>query len=105
MYSIKEFQQRNKAELLIMTQHSRKRFSERGIRVDDILFLIKTGTIIEQYPDAFPSPSCLVLGYSGERALHAVLSIESERIYVVTAYAPDPEKWESDMKTRKEKKQ
>ncbi|MBQ9409505.1 MAG: DUF4258 domain-containing protein [Clostridia bacterium] len=103
MYSIEQFRNLNKAESLIMTQHSRKRFAERGISVDDILYLIKTGTIIEQYPDAFPSPSCLVFGYSGERALHAVLSIEDERIYVVTAYAPDPEKWESDMRTRKER--
>ena len=102
MYSIEQFQLLNKAESLIMTQHSRKRFAERGIGIDDIIFTIKTGSIIEQYPDAFQSPSCLVLGYSGERALHAVLSIESDKIYVVTAYAPDPDKWESDMKTRKE---
>ena len=102
MYSIEQFQQLNKLESLVMTQHSRKRFAERGITIDDIQFVIKTGSIIEQYLDDTPFPSCLILGRSGERILHVVASIDDETVYIITAYAPSPEKWENDWKTRKE---
>ena len=102
MYSIEQFQHLNRPEAMVLTQHSRKRFAERGICVDDICFAFKTGEIIEQYPDDTPFPSCLILGYSGERALHVVASIDEALVYIITAYAPSPEKWESDWKTRKE---
>ena len=102
MYSIEQFRQLNNAESKVLTQHSRKRFAERGIHIEDILFAFRAGQIIEQYPDDKPFPSCLILGYSGERALHAVASIDEDLIYIITAYAPSPEKWESDWKTRKE---
>ena len=102
MYSIEHFQRLNKPDTMVLTQHSRKRFAERGISIDDIVFVFKTGEIIEQYPDDTPFPSCLILGYSGERALHIVASIDEALIYIITAYAPDPEKWTADLKTRKD---
>lgn len=102
MYSIEQFQRINRLDAMVFTQHSRKRFAERGINTNDIQFLFKTGEIIEQYPDDTPFPSCLILGYSGERALHVVASIDEGLIYIITAYAPNPEKWEADWKTRKE---
>ena len=102
MYSIEHFQQLNKPESMILTQHSRKRFSQRGISIEDIQYVFKTGEIIEQYPEDWPVPSCLILGYSGERVLHVVASIDDEMIFLITAYPPSPEKWNSDWKTRKE---
>lgn len=102
MYSIEQFQRLNKLESMVITQHSRKRFAERGIGIDDIGFVFRTGEIIEQYPDDTPFPSCLILGYSGERVLHVVASIDEALVYIITAYAPSPEKWQADMKTRKE---
>ena len=102
MLSIEQFQKLNKLESLVLTQHSRKRFAERGIGIEDIQFVFKTGIIIEQYPDDTPFPSCLILGYSGERALHVVASIDEDLIHIITAYAPSPEKWEADFKTRRE---
>ncbi|MBR1685224.1 MAG: DUF4258 domain-containing protein [Clostridia bacterium] len=33
----------------LRVQHGRKRFSERGIGMDDIQYVFKTGEIIEQY--------------------------------------------------------
>ena len=44
----------------------------------------------------------MILGNSGERALHVVASIDEELVYIITAYAPSPEKWEADWKKRKE---
>lgn len=103
MYSIEQFRKLNKPQSMVLTQHSRKRFAERGISIDDIGYVFRTGEIIEQYPDDMPFPSCLILGYSGERALHVVASIDEKMVYIITAYAPGPEKWEADWKTRKER--
>lgn len=67
----------------------------------DVRSFIDSGEIIEQYPDDFPFASCLILGNSGEKVLHIVASAESENIYVITAYRPSPDKWETDWKTRR----
>lgn len=87
---------------MVLTQHSRKRFSERGIKIQDITNAIETGEIIEDYPEDYPYPSCLILGKSGEINIHIVASINDDMIYLITAYIPNPGKWEDDFKTRKE---
>ena len=101
-YTIEDFRGNNNPEHFVMTQHCRKRFAERGIRIADICNAISTGTIIEYYPEDYPVPSCLILGFSGEKVLHICASIMDDRIYLITAYVPDPEKWEDDWMTRKE---
>ena len=98
MYRIEQFEELNRPENMVLTQHSRKRFSERGIKIQDITNAIETGEIIEDYP----FPSCLILGKSGEVNIHIVASINADMIYLITAYIPNPDKWEDDFKTRKE---
>lgn len=79
------------------------RLQERGIEPSDIRNCIKTGAIIEQYPDDYPHPSCLVFGNSLQgRALHTVVGVSSGFLWLVTAYHPTPDKWENDNMTRKE---
>ena len=102
MYLIEQFREINRPENMVITQHSRKRFSERGIGILDVVNAINTGEIIEDYPDDYPFPSCLILGKSGERVIHIVASIDESMIYLITAYVPEPQNWEEDWKTRKE---
>ena len=102
MYQIEQFQAINKPENMVLTQHSRKRFSERGIQIQNIVKTIENGEIIEDYPDDYPFPSCLILGTSEEKTIHIVASINDGVIFLITAYIPDPDKWEDDWKTRKE---
>lgn len=102
MYRIEQFEELNRPENMVLTQHSRKRFSERGIKIQDITNAIETGEIIEDYPEDYPFPSCLILGKSGEVNIHIVASINADMIYLITAYIPNPDKWEDDFKTRKE---
>lgn len=102
MYSIEDFQNLNSSENMVVTQHSRKRFSERDIKISDIEEVIRTGEIIEYYPEDFPVPSCLILGTSGKRKIHVVASVMDGMIYLITAYVPDPLRWDSDLKRRKE---
>ena len=60
------------------------------------------GEIIEQYPNDYPFPSCLLLGMSISNVyLHACVAANGENIRVITAYHPDPNEWEFDFKTRK----
>jgi hypothetical protein len=74
----------------------------RRIRAADIEQAVKSGNIIEDYPDDPRGASCLMLGRVGSRPLHVLFAqLEDEEILVVTAYEPDPEEWEADWQTRK----
>lgn len=102
MYSIDNFKGINIPQNMIITQHSRKRFMERGISICDVHAAIENGEIIEQYPSDYLFPSCLILGRSEDKAIHVVASIDDGTMYVITAYIPNTQKWEGDWKTRKE---
>lgn len=95
---IEDFQALNMPEKMIITQHGRKRFVERNIFISDIRSVIETGEIIEDYPDDYPFPSCLIVGTSKGRKLHLVASIGGGMIYIITTYAPNPDKWDADFK-------
>ena len=57
------------------------------------------GEIIEDYPDDYPFPSCLMLGANH---LHVVCGVGAGILWIITAYHPTKDKWEDDLKTRKE---
>ena len=86
------------------TGHILKRLMQRGIFRASVVQAIRSGEIIEQYPDDYPYPSCLLLGTTeaGE-ALHIVCGIGEGKVSLITAYHPDPDEWESDLKTRRVK--
>lgn len=104
MIDIEQLRALNKAEQIAITEHARRRLVERGISVNDIIRCIDTGEIIKQYEDDKPFPSCLILGAAIDgKYIHVVASHDSEWIYLITAYHPDADVWESDFKTRKER--
>ena len=75
----------------------------RKIKIKDIRNAINTGEIIEQYPDDYPFPSCLICGFDREnRTIHVCMSYEGTSSRIITAYYPDPLRWTDDFKTRKE---
>ena len=86
------------------TGHILKRLMQRGIFQASVVQAIRSGEIIEQYPNDYPYPSCLLLGTTeaGE-ALHIVCGIGEGKVWLITAYHPDPDEWESDLKTRRVK--
>ena len=88
---------------LLFSVHSLERLQERGIYRKDIVNAIMTGEIIELYPDDYPYPSCLILGVTtSNKHLHVVCGCNGEIITIITAYYPTADKFESDLKTRKE---
>ena len=84
------------------TSHVLERLRERRIDIDDVVSVITNGEIIEQYPSDYPSPSCLVMGYTvaGE-PLHVVCGSNGAKLWFITAYFPDPIGWTDDFKKRR----
>ena len=59
---------------------------------------------IEYYPNAFPFPSALFVGNVQSRVLHVVAALDERGkgdVHVISAYEPDADHFESDMRTRK----
>ena len=89
---------------IIWTQHCLERMQERDISRADVKNGIQTGEVIENYPDDYPNPSCLVFGYTvNGRILHIVVGCDMINIYIITAYYPDTNKFENDLKTRRKR--
>lgn len=75
----------------------------RGISRQDVKDLLTAGEVIERYPEDWPYPSGLFVGEPGGRVLHVVAALSEEecRVYVITAYEPDLERFEADYRTRR----
>ena len=83
--------------------HAAARIQEQGISRLDILNCLNNGEVIEDYPEDFPHPSCLIFGYTiNKRVIHVVAGCDEEYVYIITEYYPNLEKFEADYKTRKE---
>ena len=68
-----------------ITVHAAKRLEQRGIFLKDVISCIINGEIIEQYPDDYPYPSCLILGLSIDRkVLHVVIGFHPPELFLIT---------------------
>lgn len=86
----------------ILTKHTTKRFKERGIKLSYVRNALLNGEIIEQYPNDYPCPSCLVLGFLNDKTpLHICIGLGDSKLWIITAYYPNTNEWENDFKTRK----
>ena len=91
-----------KDDTIKATQHFTERLFKRGIAYDSVIHAILSGEVIEQYPDDYPHPSCLILGHDVRLApIHVVAGLSVDALYLITAYYPSADKWEADYKTRK----
>ena len=89
---------------VIWSDHIHKRLNERGLNRKDVYNVLCCGKIIEQYPDDYPHPSCLISGKDLKgNPLHIVVACNGAFVTMITAYFPTPQKFEKDMETRKEK--
>ena len=86
-----------------VTQHILMRCQQRKISYAEIKEVIKNGEIIEEYPDDYPHPSCLIFGMTiNGRKIHVVVGIGENKLWLITAYEPDPLQWDETLKNRKE---
>ena len=84
------------------TTHTLERMQERNIEPSDVISCIINGKIIEQYPQAYPYPACLIHGTGKNVAdIHVVLGFGDGLVYIVTVYEPDINEWENGYTVRK----
>ncbi len=70
------------------------------ITITDLETAIRNGEIIENYPNDPRGPSCLILGFSKDQAIHIVCGTAHKKwIRIITVYIPKLPKW-ADPKTR-----
>lgn len=101
---IEELKQKASEHKIKWRGHASQRMIERDIKRNSVIKAILNGEIIEDYPEDFPFPSCLILGYSIDgKPLHVVCSIGQDYLWIITVYHPDSNKWEPDLKTRKQR--
>lgn len=104
MIDIKIIQQLCKDDKLHWTSHVAKRMIRRMISPEEVIDVLLHGTIIEQYPNDYPVPSCLILGLTvNGRILHVVCSVMYDAVSIITAYQPDPNEWDMTFSKRREK--
>jgi hypothetical protein len=93
-------------ERILFLPHALDRMNvpDRMIIPGEVRGVIFHGEIIEDYPEDVRGHSCLVLGWGeGGRPVHVVCAPKDEYLAVISVYLPDPDRWEADWRTRKER--
>ena len=101
MFSIKDIQLRCQTGKIKWSLHASERLRKRNISTEDILHCLMHGEIIEEYPDYWLNPAALVFGCKvNGQIIHVVVGLD-DFVHIVTAYYPNLEKFEPDLKTRR----
>ena len=89
-------------DLFRYSKHAVEQRVNRHISHEEIVEVIFSGEIIEEYPHDKYGPSCLVFGKTKEgRPLHVQCSL-SPTVVIITVYEPDPLRWVNYRKRRNE---
>ncbi|MBN2316214.1 MAG: DUF4258 domain-containing protein [Sedimentisphaerales bacterium] len=88
-----------------ISDHGYDEIAADSLYVKDILASLANALVVEDYPDYPKGPCVLVVqkNRTGE-FVHVVWGIpkgKSSPAVLVTAYRPDPQRWESDFRRRK----
>jgi hypothetical protein len=88
---------------LLFLPHTIRQMSRpaRMISTAEVEMVVRTGEVIEDYPEDARGHSCLILGLGrSDRAIHVVCAPKDEYLAIITAYLPDPNRWTSDFRGR-----
>ena len=88
---------------LLYRIHARQSMFTRSISDECEEYIVSNGEVIEDYPNSFPFPAKLLLGWCNGRSIHVVAAEDNNKylVIVITAYEPTLDKWEPDKKTRR----
>jgi hypothetical protein len=78
------------------SRHSLREAANDDLELEEIYASVTHGEVIEDYPNAYPMPACLILGFTPlNEPIHSVWGYdETNRIArLVTVYRPDPNRW------------
>jgi hypothetical protein len=84
-------------------KHAVVRMRQRSIFADEVKAALRCCKIIEEYLNARPLPSGLILGYANKRPLHMVVAVDrdEEMLWLITVYEPTLEMWENGFDKRR----
>lgn len=86
---------------VIWTEHCSFRMYQRGIHKIEIESAIVNGMVVEQYPEDYPYPSCLIAGHDTKgKTIHIVCGLGDENLYIITVYYPNILKWKNGITRR-----
>tara|TARA_B110000116_G_C16578247_1_gene465086 strand:+ start:172 stop:495 length:324 start_codon:yes stop_codon:yes gene_type:complete len=87
-----------------ISNHGYDQLAEDDILVRDVIMSLPNAELLEDYPD-FPKGPCLLALQTDRdhKPIHAVWGIpkdETSPAVLITAYRPDPNKWENGFRRR-----
>lgn len=88
-----------------VTNHADEELVKDGLTFNDVREALGVGEVIENYPNDFPYPSCLIFGTNKKNdPIHAVwaYAVHKDIAILVTAYRPAAERWIEFRTRRKE---
>ena len=92
---------------LRVSEHGRQELSNDGISLSDVISSIDGASVVEDYPNYAKGPSVLCLQHDRLQApVHVLWGLAKQSPHIatlITAYRPDPSRWQDDFKTRKPK--
>ncbi len=88
-----------------ISEHGYDEMAEDGLTARELLAGILESVIVEEYPD-YPKGPCVLLLQKDRRGnpVHVVWGIPNgydKPVVLVTAYRPDPERWDEDFLRRR----
>lgn len=94
-------------EKVLWSRHAISKLQSEDLSRKEVESALSNCEVIEDYPWLTRRlPDCLLLAFgSNGRPIHYVVALDepNDRIFIVTIYRPDEERWENDWKTRKER--
>lgn len=91
---------------ILWTYHVNMRMTARSVPRAVILESVDRFDVIESYPEDKYLPSYLVwTEYAGE-IFHVLFAadVPNDQVRIITAYRPDPDEWDKDLRKRRRNK-
>lgn len=92
--ALEQIRAQAQAENVRITIHAQQEMVDEDISLDQVLQVIATGQILENYPHHRRGACCLVNGLTQNgRPLHVICTTAQPVLILITAYEPKPPKW------------